>query len=102
MMRQRRPSRQTIAVLEALLSRPADWRYGYDLTKQIGLQSGTLYPVLMRLAEQGLLESEWRASDRPGTPARHAYRLTRTGLEFARASVQSIAEAPHGRGAAPA
>jgi len=102
MMRQRKPSRQTIAVLEALLASPADWRYGYDLTKQIGLQSGTLYPVLMRLAEQGSLESEWRASDRPGTPARHAYRLTPTGLAFARASVQAAAEAPHGRGAAPA
>lgn len=102
MMRQRRPSRQTISVLQALLSRPADWRYGYDLTKEIGLQSGTLYPVLMRLEEQGLLESEWRASDRPGTPARHAYRLTRAGLDFAYASVQAAAETPDGRGIAPA
>jgi len=101
-MRQRKPSRQAISVLQALLSRPTDWRYGYDLAKEIGLQSGTLYPVLMRLAEQALLESEWRVSDRPGAPARHAYRLTRAGLDFARASVEAASEAPGGRRAAPA
>lgn len=95
-MRQRKPSRQTLAVLQALLSRPGDWRYGYDLTKDIGLKSGTLYPVLMRLADQGLLESEWHVSDRPGTPARHAYRLTGTGLAFAHASIAAEARPVHG------
>jgi DNA-binding PadR family transcriptional regulator len=102
MMRRRKPSRQTMAVLQAFLSRPADWRYGYDLTKDIGLQSGTLYPVLMRLAEQGLLESEWHVSDRPGTPARHAYRLTPAGIVFARASIDAAAEPWSGHGIAPA
>ena len=88
-MRQRRPSPQTILVLEALLVRPADWRYGYDLTKEVGLQSGTLYPVLIRLTDKGLLESAWHKSDRPGAPARHAYRLTRAGITFALASVDA-------------
>ena len=88
-MRSRRPSRQTILVLTALLSRASDWRYGYDLTKEIGLPSGTLYPVLMRLADQGILEAEWRASERPGAPARHAYRLTQAGVVFALASVDA-------------
>jgi PadR family transcriptional regulator PadR len=99
-MRQRKPSHQTLAVLQTLLSRPADWRYGYDLTKDIGLKSGTLYPVLMRLADQGLLESEWHVSDRPGTPARHAYRLTRAGLAFAHASI-AAAEAQPRHGISP-
>ena len=84
MSRRRRPSNQTVAVLNAFLSRPADWRYGYDLTKEIGLKSGTLYPVLMRLTDDGLLESEWHAPSRQGTPARHAYRLSQRGLIFAR------------------
>lgn len=82
-----------MAVLQALLSRPADWRYGYDLTKDIGLKSGTLYPVLMRLADEGLLDSEWRASDRQGAPARHAYRLSQTGIAYARAAAAAVAEA---------
>lgn len=84
MKRSRRPSDQTLAVLKALWSQPADWRYGYDLSKEIGLKSGTLYPVLMRLADEGLLESEWRASARQGAPARHAYRLSQMGMAYVR------------------
>lgn len=90
-MRTRRPSSQTLLVLQAFIGRAADWRYGYDLTREIGLPSGTLYPVLMRLADQGLLDAEWRASDRPGAPARHAYRLTRKGVAFAEASLAAAA-----------
>lgn len=83
MKRTRRPSDQTIAVLRALLSQPANWRYGYDLSKEIGLKSGTLYPVLMRLTDEGLLDSEWHPSARQGAPARHAYRLNQLGLAYA-------------------
>lgn len=98
-MRQRRPSPQTILVLRALLLRPSDWRYGYDLTKEIGLQSGTLYPVLMRLTDKGLLESAWHPSDKPGAPARHAYRLTQAGIAFALANVGPASNAQGGHGA---
>ena len=86
-MRPRRPSPQTVLVLRAMLVRAADWRYGYDLSREIGLSSGTLYPVLMRLADKGLLDSAWHQSDRPGAPARHAYRLTRSGVAFAIANI---------------
>ena len=61
-MRSRRPSAQTAAVLLALAERPAAWRYGYDLLRQTGLQAGTLYPILMRLADQGLLEKPFGAA----------------------------------------
>jgi DNA-binding PadR family transcriptional regulator len=60
------------------------WRHGYDLAKETGLQSGTLYPILMRLAEQGLLEEDWEPSDTPGRPLRHIYRLTTAGRAVAR------------------
>jgi len=50
-------SRQTRALLAAFLDRSRIWRHGYDLSKETGLRSGTLYPLLMRLSEQGLLES---------------------------------------------
>lgn len=94
-MRPRKPSFQTILVLQTLLVRPADWRYGYDLTKEIGIKAGTLYPALMRLADQGLLESEWHEPNRLGAPARHAYRLTQTGVAFA---VENIDAAAHRQG----
>src|SRR5882724_13342073 len=81
----RRPnsSRQTRALLAAFLERSRTWRHGYDLSKETGLKSGTLYPVLMRLSEQGLLESRWQEPERPGLPPRHVYRLTAPGLALA-------------------
>jgi DNA-binding PadR family transcriptional regulator len=70
--------------MDALLSRPLDWQYGYDLAKLVGLSSGTLYPILIRLHERGLLEAKWIEPERPGRPARHAYRLSPAGAAFAR------------------
>jgi PadR family transcriptional regulator PadR len=81
----RAPSPQTRAVLAAFLAEPQVWRYGYDLSKETGLKSGTLYPLLMRLSDQGLLEAEWRAPLQPGRPSRHAYRLSAKGHSMANA-----------------
>lgn len=92
MKRIRKPSRQTEQLLAALLSRPSEWRYGYDLTKELGLQSGTLYPLLMRLSDQGFLDAEWHAAERPGRPPRHAYRLTHAGVSFAHSNLASGAK----------
>jgi DNA-binding PadR family transcriptional regulator len=73
----------------AFLSGARTWRHGYELAKATGLRSGTLYPLLIRLSEQGLLESRWQDAERPGLPPRHIYRLTAAGQsaarEFARA-----------------
>ncbi len=70
-------------LLEALLARSQEWRHGYDLMKETGLQSGTLYPLLMRMTEQALVEAQWCEPTRPGRPARHAYRLTAAGVALA-------------------
>jgi PadR family transcriptional regulator PadR len=59
------------------------WQHGYELCRQTGIQSGTLYPLLVRLAAQGQLEAEWQAPKEPGRPARHAYRLTASGRQLA-------------------
>jgi len=82
----RRPniSRQTHALFLAMLEMPRTWRHGYELSRQTKLKSGTLYPLLMRLSDQGLLESKWQEPEHPGKPPRHAYRLTPNGLAFAR------------------
>jgi PadR family transcriptional regulator PadR len=77
-------SRQTHLLLAALLERPRIWRHGYELAKQTGLKSGTLYPLLMRLSDQGLLDARWTESDQPGKPPRHLYRPTAAGLALAR------------------
>ena len=77
-------SRQTHLLFAALLERPRAWRHGYELAKETGLKSGTLYPLLMRLSDQGLLDSRWQEPDQPGKPPRHMYRPTAGGLALAR------------------
>jgi DNA-binding PadR family transcriptional regulator len=75
--RSRRLSPQALAVLAALDC--AEWRYGLEVAGATGLKSGSLYPLLLRLSERGLLESRWLEPERPGRPARHAYRMTGAG-----------------------
>ncbi len=91
-----RMSRQTLAVLVRLLAEPSFWRYGYDLSRETALKSGTLYPILMRLTENSWLETRWEEAE-PGRPPRHMYRLTTSGLQQARRFVAEAAA----RGFAP-
>lgn len=77
-------SRQTRTTLLALLERPQDWRYGYELMELTGIASGTLYPMLIRLCDQGNLEARWVPSPHESRPQRHAYRLTPSGIALAR------------------
>lgn len=81
-----RMSRQTVALFKAFLAQPRGWRYGYDLSRETALKSGTLYPILMRLSKRGWLETQWTEPEVSGRPPRHMYRLTPDGLRSARAS----------------
>ena len=81
MARSRKLSPQSLALLSALANRPSDWLYGLELANLTGLKSGTLYPILIRLADRTLLESRWLEPSEPGRPPRHAYRITGTGLK---------------------
>jgi PadR family transcriptional regulator, regulatory protein PadR len=83
-------SAQTLLVLAALAAEPADWRHGYDLAKQTGLKSGTLYPILVRLADRGLLETRWEDGRPAGRPPRHLYRLSSEGLAQAQAALEAV------------
>jgi PadR family transcriptional regulator, regulatory protein PadR len=76
-------SKQTLSVLAALCEEPSRWSHGYALAGQTGLKSGTLYPILIRLADQGLVEACWQDEPTPGRPRRHLYRLTADGLAAA-------------------
>jgi PadR family transcriptional regulator len=83
MQRNRPPSEQTITVLLALAEDPSAWRHGYYLCQRTGLKAGSMYPILMRLADRGLLETTWETEISVGRPPRHLYRLTEAGLELA-------------------
>ncbi|WBH17989.1 PadR family transcriptional regulator [Sphingomonas radiodurans] len=77
-------SLQTRKVLSALLDEGRSGAHGYEIIQRVGIKSGTLYPLLMRLADQGFLEAEWRAPEVAGRPPRQVYRLTASGVELAR------------------
>lgn len=55
---------QMLFVLDALEHK----QYGYSLlseleAKKVAIEAGTLYPLLRRLDEQGLLDSEWDTTE---------------------------------------
>jgi PadR family transcriptional regulator PadR len=71
-----------LLVLALLEGRP---RHGYDLGKRIELEShgqlkfriGSLYPILCRLEDRGLVAGRW--VERPGERRRRYYKLTGEG-----------------------
>ena len=93
-------SAQTLAVLAALAAEPSAWRHGYDLARETGLKSGTLYPILVRLAHREIVQACWEDGQPAGRPRRHLYQLTTDGLATARAAL-AAAPAPATRAARP-
>ena len=71
-----------MAVLLALAERGSDWSHGYDLCGRLGLKAGTVYPILMRLADRGQVETAWEEDPPRGRPPRHLYRLAPAGAEL--------------------
>lgn len=72
--------RRGILVL-ATLSQLGESKYGYalidDLSRRgLEIDQGTLYPLLRRLEDQGLLESEWNVE---GSRPRRYYQISSTG-----------------------
>jgi len=89
-------SAQTLGVLAALAAQPSAWRHGYDLARETDLKSGTLYPILVRLAGRQIVEACWEDGDPAGRPRRHLYRLTSNGLAVATAALAGTHGAPKG------
>ena len=70
-----------MAVLRALAMGS---RYGFDLIDATSLPSGTVYPALARLEDQGLVLSHWepkREARRAKRPQRRYYEVTARGRE---------------------
>jgi PadR family transcriptional regulator, regulatory protein PadR len=79
-------------VLAALLADPGADHYGLALMKATGLTSGTLYPILVRLADAGWLRAAWEDVDPvvAGRPVRRYYRLTPDGAASARTELAAL------------
>lgn len=74
---------QIMIVLSAL----KEMQYGYSLLqvlneKNVNIEAGTLYPLLRRLDQQGLLDSIWDTTEsRP----RKYYKLSENGVDILKA-----------------
>ena len=63
--------------------------YGYTIMDTTGLPSGTVYPALRRLEQEGLIRSEWEKSavaESEQRPQRKYYKLTQEGRKALAAS----------------
>jgi len=84
-----------LLVLTLLEGRP---RHGYDIGKlieershgQIRFRIGSLYPILFRLEDRGLIAGRWLEKD--GERRRRCYRLTPSGRKFLQAQRSSWEE----------
>jgi len=78
----RRISDETAAVLRLFLSEPATERFGLEVGRATNVDSGALYPILIRLEHRGILTSRTAGTTDPvtrGRPRRY-YSLTDSGV----------------------
>ncbi|MHC4473724.1 MAG: PadR family transcriptional regulator [Planctomycetota bacterium] len=67
-----------IAVLALMRERTYGYQLGKDLAAHgLETEEGTLYPILRRLEQQGLVQSSW---DTEGSRPRKYYKITDQGL----------------------
>ena len=74
-----------LKVLKAFMYNTGRSLHGYEIMQDAGVSSGTLYPLLMRFEEHGLLTSSWEQpeADPSGRPRRRLYRITGEGQRVA-------------------
>jgi DNA-binding PadR family transcriptional regulator len=91
-----RLSHQGLTVLRVFLASFSDnvraELAGADVMKAVGISSGTLYPILLRLERSGVLESRWEETSPGdlGRPRRRFYRLTSQGAQFAHDALHEL------------
>jgi PadR family transcriptional regulator PadR len=70
-----------IQVAAALLDEPLERHWGYGLSRQAGVRSGVMYPILHRMLDEGWLTDGWDESNASRRhPPRRYYELTDVGL----------------------
>uniref|UniRef100_UPI002F9103FA PadR family transcriptional regulator n=1 Tax=Kitasatospora indigofera TaxID=67307 RepID=UPI002F9103FA len=75
-----RLTKPTIGVLEVLLAATDDDpAWGLKICAEADLGSGTVYPILERLADRGWVTAWAETDPHPGRPPRRYYQLTGTG-----------------------
>ncbi|WP_211661800.1 PadR family transcriptional regulator [Modestobacter muralis] len=85
-------SSTTLAVLAAFLNAAPAPRYGLELMREADVKSGSLYPILDRLEDEGWVVGQWEetTAQAAGRPRRRYYQLTALGVISATQEVQRV------------
>ena len=90
----RKPSTPTKLVFQAFLDSPSEETYGFKLAEATGLPSGTIYPILRRLEDEGFVKSHWAEVDAGAQRRRRRYyELTGDGRRTAQIATAEQREA---------
>ena len=89
-----RITEQTLKALGALVGSSSAELSGAEIAKKTKQQSGTLYPILLRLEQARWLESRWEDGDprKLGRPRRRLYRVTALGEKAFKDAVFEISQ----------
>ena len=77
--------RMTYATAVVLQALDRGCRYGFDIAEATGLRGGTVYPILRRLEEAGIVRSQWervQISREAGRPPRKYYTVESVAEEL--------------------
>ena len=82
----------TLKVLRFLLESQGKDVGGADITRQTGILSGVMYPILARLERAQWLSSHWEtlSASELGRPRKRLYHFTSDGLLKARAAFAEL------------
>jgi len=91
-----RLTRPALKILKLFLERPTERNSGAEISRALGISSGTMYPLLARFENAGWLTSEWEAVDpaEAGRPRRRFYKLTALGQNSAAKELADLQAAP--------
>lgn len=93
MRKTRRLSREAAVILRLFVSSPRRSWFGLDLIRSTDLVAGTVYPILHRLEQRGLLVSEWEVAGKAFEESRRPRRIYKLTAGAKREAERLIAEA---------
>jgi PadR family transcriptional regulator PadR len=99
-----RSVRFTYSTAVVLFAVSRGFRYGFDIVDASALQTGTVYPVLRRLEDAGLLRSSWervRTAREAQRPPRRYYQITGAGAAALREALARYPGLAHALTRAP-
>jgi DNA-binding MarR family transcriptional regulator len=91
-----RLSRPALRMLKLFLEKPLEGKSGAEISRALGISSGTVYPLLSRFEKAGWLTGEWEIIDpaEAGRPRRRFYKLTALGQNNASRELADLQTVP--------